>query len=199
MYDLNPENASNFVAGVDLAFLIILGISLFFLVGITVVMIVFIRKYRRDRNPEPTQHEGSTRLEIIWTLIPLALVMVMFYFGWMGWKPMKNPPEEAMHITAVARMWQFKLQYENGRTTDSLYVPLNQAVVLDLKALDVIHSLYIPAFRVKEDMVPGREKQMWFIPGKVGSYELFCTEYCGLDHSYMITGVRVMPEDTFNE
>ncbi len=199
MYDISPENASNFVAGVDLAFVIILGVSVFFLVAITGVMIYFIRKYRRDKHPKAIQNEGSLKLELIWTIIPLLLVLVMFYFGWMGWKPMKTPPEDAMKVTAIARMWNFKFEYENGKLTDSLYVPVNQPVVLDLKALDVLHSLYIPAFRVKEDMVPGNIKQMWFIPGQVGSYDLFCTEYCGLDHSYMYTGVRVMAEEEFAE
>lgn len=199
MYDISPQNASNFVAGVDLAFMIILGISAFFLVGITVVMIIFIRKYREDKHPKAIQNEGSVKLEIIWTVIPLILVVLMFYYGWLGWKPMKNPPKDAMRITAIARMWNFKFEYSNGKIIDSLYVPVNQPVILDLKALDVIHSLYIPAFRVKEDMVPGDLKQMWFIPGKIGSYDLFCTEYCGLDHSYMYTGVKVMPEDEFEK
>jgi cytochrome c oxidase subunit 2 len=199
MYDISPQNASNFVAGVDLAFIIILGISIFFLVAITIVMLIFIRKYRQDRHPKAIQDEGSIKLEIIWTVIPLLLVMVMFYFGWMGWRPMKNPPEDAMRVTAIARMWNFKFEYANGKLTDSLYVPVNQPVVLDLKALDVLHSLYIPAFRVKEDMVPGKNNILWFIPGQVGSYDLFCTEYCGLEHSYMYTGVKVMAEDEFEE
>ncbi len=199
MYDIIPQDASNFVAGVDQAFMVILGISVFFLVGITVVMLIFIRKYRKEKHPEAVQNEGSTKLEIIWTLIPLLLVVLMFYYGWMGWKPMKNPPQDAMHITAIARMWNFKFEYPNGKITDTLYVPVNQPVIIDLKALDVLHSLYIPAFRVKEDMVPGNLKQMWFIPGKIGSYDLFCTEYCGLDHSYMYTGVNVMAEDEFAE
>ncbi|MCF8224418.1 MAG: cytochrome c oxidase subunit II [Bacteroidales bacterium] len=199
MYSINPENASNFVAGVDLAFFIILGVSIFFLVAITAAMIIFIRKYNREKHPEAIQNEGSTKLEIIWTVIPLLIVLVMFYFGWMGWKPMKTPPEDAMRVKAIARMWNFKFEYENGKLTDSLYVPLNQPVILDLVALDVLHSLYIPAFRVKEDMVPGNIKQMWFIPGQVGSYDLFCTEYCGLEHSYMYTGVHVMHEDEFDE
>jgi cytochrome c oxidase subunit 2 len=197
MYTVDPQNASNFVAGVDLAFMIILGISIFFLVSLTVVMLVFIYKYKKKRHPEAIQNEGSNRLEAIWTLIPLGLVLVMFYFGWMGWKPMKNPPEEAMRVKAIARMWNFQFQYENGKVTDSLYVPLGEPVILDLVAIDVLHSLYIPAFRVKEDMVPGTEKQMWFIPGTEGSYDLFCTEYCGLEHSYMFTGVKVMPKDDF--
>jgi cytochrome c oxidase subunit 2 len=198
MYTAVPQEASNFVAGVDRAFMIILGIAILFLVGLTVLMIVFIFKYRKEKHPRAIQNEGSTRLEVLWTVIPLILVMVMFYFGWMGWKPMKNPPEGAMHVKAIARMWKFSFQYEDGRITDSLYVPVNEPVILDLVALDVLHSLYIPAFRVKEDMVPKRDKYMWFIPGTVGDFDLFCSEYCGLEHSYMFSGVKVMPKEDFD-
>jgi cytochrome c oxidase subunit 2 len=197
MYTADPQQASNFVAGVDLAFMVILGISIIFLIALTVLMIVFIYKYRKDKHPKAIQNEGSTKLEVIWTAIPLILVLVMFYFGWMGWKPMKNPPDEAMHVKAIARMWNFNFQYENGKMTDTLYVPINEPVILDLVALDVLHSLYIPAFRVKEDMVPGQEKVMWFIPGTEGEFDLFCTEYCGLEHSYMFTGVKVMSKEDF--
>lgn len=199
MYTADPQQASNFVAGVDLAFMVILGISIVFLVGLTIVMLVFIRKYRKDKHPEAIQNEGSNKLEALWTAIPLVLVLVMFYFGWMGWRPMKNPPEDAMRVKAIARMWNFRFEYPNGKITDSLYVPINEPVILDLVALDVLHSLYIPAFRVKEDMVPGQDKQMWFIPGTEGEYDLFCTEYCGLEHSYMFTGVRVMPKEVFDD
>jgi len=111
---------------------------------------------------------------------------------------MQTPPDDAMRVTATARMWNFKFTYDNGRTADSLYLPVGQPVILDLVALDVLHSLYIPAFRVKEDMVPGRDKVMWFIPQQVGDYELFCTEYCGLQHSYMHTRVKVLPEEEYN-
>lgn len=198
MYTADPQQASNFVAGVDLAFFIILGVSIFFLITLTIVMLVFIRKYRKDKHPKAIQNEGSNKLEALWTGIPLVLVLVMFYFGWMGWKPMKNPPEEAMHVKAIARMWNFRFEYENGKVTDSLIVPINEPVILDLVALDVLHSLYIPAFRVKEDMVPGQEKVMWFIPGTEGEFDLFCTEYCGLEHSYMFTGVKVIPKEEFD-
>jgi cytochrome c oxidase subunit 2 len=198
MYTAVPQEASNFVAGVDRAFVLILGVSVLFLVVLTVLMILFIYKYKKEKHPQAIQNEGSTRLELLWTVIPLVLVMVMFYFGWMGWRPMKNPPQEAMHVKATARMWNFSFQYENGRITDTLYVPVNEPVILDLVALDVIHSLYIPAFRVKEDMVPGQEKVLWFEPGTVGAFDLFCTEYCGLEHSYMYSGVTVMPKDEFD-
>jgi cytochrome c oxidase subunit 2 len=193
-----PQEASNFVAGVDLAFMIILGISIFFLITLTVVMLVFIRKYRKDKHPKAIQNEGSNKLEALWTGIPLVLVLVMFYFGWMGWKPMKNPPDDAMRVKAIARMWNFRFEYPNGKVTDTLYVPINEPVILDLVALDVLHSLYVPAFRVKEDMVPGQEKEMWFIPGTEGVFDLFCTEYCGLEHSYMFTGVKVLPKEEFD-
>ena len=198
MYTAEPQQASNFVAGVDLAFLITLGVSIFFLIALTVIMLVFIRKYRKEKHPEAIQNEGSNKLEALWTGIPLVLVLVMFYFGWMGWRPMKNPPEEAMHVTAIARMWNFRFEYENGKFSDTLIVPINEPVILDLVALDVLHSLYIPAFRVKEDMVPGQEKVMWFIPGTPGEFDLFCTEYCGLEHSYMFTGVRVVSQEEFD-
>jgi len=198
MYTADPQQASNFVAGVDLAFMIILGVSIFFLIALTVIMLVFIRKYRKEKHPEAIQNEGSNKLEALWTGIPLVLVLVMFYFGWMGWKPMKNPPDDAMRVTAIARMWNFRFEYENGKFSDSLIVPINEPVILDLVALDVLHSLYIPAFRVKEDMVPGQEKVMWFIPGTEGEFDLFCTEYCGLEHSYMFTGVKVIPKEEFD-
>ncbi len=198
MYTADPQKASNFVAGVDLAFIITLGVSILFLVALTVIMLVFISKYRKEKHPKAIQNEGSNKLEALWTGIPLVLVLVMFYFGWMGWRPMKNPPEEAMHVTAIARMWNFRFEYENGKFSDSLIVPINEPVILDLVALDVLHSLYIPAFRVKEDMVPGQEKVMWFIPGTLGEFDLFCTEYCGLEHSYMFTGVKVVPKEEFD-
>jgi cytochrome c oxidase subunit 2 len=198
MYSADAQQASNFVGGVNLAFLIILGVSILFLVALTVIMLVFIRKYRKEKHPKAVQNEGSNKLEALWTGIPLILVLVMFYFGWMGWKPMKHPPDDAMHIKAIARMWQFQFEYENGKFTDSLIVPLNEPVILDLVAMDVLHALYIPAFRVKEDMVPGRDKTMWFIPGSEGEYDLFCAEYCGQNHSYMTSGVRVIPKEQFD-
>ena len=198
MYSSNQIDASNFVHGVDLAFMVILGISLFFLVAITIIMIYFIIRYNSKRNPKATQIEGSTKLEIVWTVIPTILVLVMFYYGWAGWKPMTKAPKNSMNVKAIARMWSFRFEYNNGRIADTLYVPQDQAINLELEALDVIHSLYIPAFRVKEDMVPGKNKFMWFIPQKPGTYNLFCAEYCGLNHSYMTTAVKVLTREEYD-
>jgi cytochrome c oxidase subunit II len=192
------SGTSNFVEGVDTAFLVILGISAFFFIGITVILLVFMRRYHKSKNPVPTQIHGSTTLEIIWTVIPLILVIVMFFYGWVGYTPMRKAPDDAMRIKTVARMWNFTFEYENGKVTDTLYVPLDKSIRLDLVAMDVIHSLYIPAFRVKEDMVPGKESFMWFIAQREGTFDLFCTEYCGLRHSYMYTAVKVLPAEVFN-
>lgn len=201
MYNLSliTEQASNFVAGVDKSFKFILIVDFIFLIGLTFAMLYFIYRYNKKRNPKATQIKGSLTLEIIWTVIPTILVMVMFYYGWAGWVQMKKAPKDSFDITVNARMWNFTFQYENGRRTDTLFVPMNKAVKLNLVSLDVIHSLYIPAFRVKEDVVPGDKKFMWFIPEREGDYDLFCAEYCGLNHSYMNNIVKVMPEGEFNE
>ncbi len=192
------SGASTFVEGVDNAFVFILGISFFFLIGITAVIILFLYRYNKKKHPKATQIEGNNTLEVIWTIIPLILVMGMFYYGYVGWIPMKRPPDQGVEITANARMWNFSFRYDNGRITDKLYVPKDTAIILHLNAVDVLHSLYIPAFRVKEDMVPGLpDNKMWFEATKTGTYSLFCTEYCGLQHSYMYSEVVVMEPDEF--
>lgn len=198
MYSPEVTRASNFVQGVDTAFLVILGISFFFLIGLTAVMIYFIYRYNRKRNPVATQIHGSTKLEIIWTVVPFILTMVMFYYGWAGWKPMTKAPKDAMEVTVYGRMWNFSFEYENGKRTDTLYLPKDKPVKLNLVALDVLHSLYIPAFRVKQDMVPNKENNfMWFEPQREGLFELYCAEYCGLQHSYMYSYVKVMEDSAF--
>lgn len=198
MYSPEVTQASNFVQGVDKAFLVILGISFFFLVALTGIMIYFIYKYNNKRHPVATQIHGSTTLEIVWTVIPFIITMVMFYYGWAGWTNMSKPPKDAMEVTVIGRMWNFSYEYENGKRTDTLYLPKDQAVKLNLKAMDVLHSFYIPAFRVKQDMVPNKEDNfMWFIPQRIGVFEVFCAEYCGLQHSYMYSSVKVMEDSDF--
>ena len=199
MFSKEMDDASNFVKGVDTSFIVIFGIITFFLIGITATMIYFVFKYQKSKHPKAEQIHGDLKLEIIWTLVPTALVMVMFYFGWMGYKPMKEVPDDAFTIKSVGRMWNWQFKYENGKVTDTLYVPKDRAVKLDLVALDVLHSLYIPAFRLKQDMVPGKEQFMWFVAGREGDFDLFCTEYCGLSHSSMTTSVVVMDEEKFDK
>lgn len=199
MIEGTMNDASNFVETVDNAFIFIFGISLFFLFGITIVMVYFVIRYRKSKNPTATHIEGNTTLEIIWTVIPTILVVFMFYYGWSGWRFQRDAPEDAMSIKTIARMWSFSFQYDNGRITDTLYVPIHKPISLDLQAQDVIHSLYIPAFRLKQDMVPGKKDIVWFESGKEGEYEIFCAEYCGLRHSYMKTVVKVLSQEDFNK
>ena len=199
MTENSTNNASNFVSQVDSAFFFIFGLSILFLLGITGFMVYYIIRYRKSKNPEAEHIEGNNTLEIIWTVIPTILVLFMFYYGWSGWKFQKEVPEDALPIKTIARMWSFTFQYENGMITDTLFVPKDKAVKLDLVALDVLHSLYIPAFRVKQDMVPGKEANIWFKSGREGEYEIFCAEYCGLRHSYMKSIVKVIPSVQFEE
>jgi len=191
------SGASNFVGGVDLAFTIILGASVFFLVTITAVMIYFVIRYRRSRNPKATNIEGNNKLEIIWTVIPTILVLVMFYFGWMGFKPTRQVPDDAIPIKVYGQMWSWQYEYQNGKMSDKLVVPLNKPVRLDLFSRDVVHSFYIPSFRIKEDVVPGKDNYMWFIAQEPGSYTVYCAEYCGDRHAYMLSTLEAVPEEEY--
>ena len=192
------SGASNFVNNVDKTTLFIFLVASFFLIGITVVMIYFVFRYNQKKNPKSEHIEGNLTLEIVWTIIPIILVYVMFSYGWSNWKMMKSPPKDAFTITSTARMWSWSFKYPNGKITDTLYVPMNKAVIINVNSADVIHSLYIPAFRVKQDVVPGNKNFLWFIAEKEGTYDLFCAEYCGLRHAYMTSAVVAMPPKTFD-
>jgi len=161
-------------------------------------MLYFVFRFNKKRHKTAVQNEGNTLLEVTWTVIPILLALMMFYFGWEGWKPMNKPPANAMTITTTARMWSFSFMYENGKESTDLVVPVNTPVKINLISVDVIHSLFIPAYRIKSDIVPGREKVMWFIPQTEGEYDLYCAEYCGLRHSYMRAMVKVLSKDKFS-
>lgn len=192
------SQASNFVEGVDLAFAVITGISLVFLVGITFAMIYFVIKYSRKNNPVAKNVKESKSLEIIWTVVPTLLVLVMFYYGWVGYAPMRDFPDDAIQVKATGRMWSWSFEYENGKISPTLIVPINKAVTLNLYSPDVLHSLYIPAFRVKEDVVPGINNKMWFEAKILGEYDILCAEYCGERHSYMMSMVEVLTQEEYD-
>lgn len=193
------NNVSNFVSGVDTAFAVILGISLFFLVGITFVMIYFVVKYNRSRRPKSEDVKEKASVEIIWTVVPTILVLIMFYYGWAGYKSMRDFPDEAIHVKATGRMWSWSFEYDNGKVSPTLIVPRGEAVVLDLYSPDVLHSLYIPAFRIKEDVVPAINNKMWFEAYEEGEYDILCAEYCGERHSYMLSKVEVVSPEEYEE
>ncbi len=191
------DDISNFANSVDGTFLFTLIVSVFFLVLITVLMIIFVIKYSRKRNPKATNIHGNMGLEIAWTAIPTILVMIMFYYGWQGYKEMVTVPENAMPIDVTAQMWKWSFKYEDGKTTDSLYVPVNTPIKLTLHSNDVNHSFFIPAFRLKKDVFPNRERIAWFIAKETGEYDIACSEYCGLNHSYMYSKIFVLSEEEF--
>jgi cytochrome c oxidase subunit 2 len=191
------SGASNFVESVDGVFLLSIIISVFFLVLITALMIYFVIKYNRKRNPKAVNVHSNTLLEVTWTVIPTILVLILFWYGWVGYKEMVDIPEDAMTVEVTAQMWQWQFKYETGKVTDSLYVPVNRAVKLMLYSNDVNHSFFIPAFRVKKDVYPGTERTTWFRANDVGEYDIACAEYCGLNHSYMYSKIFVITETEF--
>ena len=192
------DDVSNFVNSVDITFLFTLIVSVFFLVLITILMIVFVIKYNRKRNPKGTNIHGNMALEITWIVIPTILVLVMFWFGWEGYLETVDVPEDAMPVNVTAKMWEWSFEYEDGKTTDTLYVPVNRPVKLILQSVDVNHSFFIPAFRLKKDVFPNRERIAWFQAKETGEYDIACSEYCGLNHSYMYSKIIVLPEEDFN-
>jgi cytochrome c oxidase subunit 2 len=183
---------------VDKVFIFIAAISLILLVLVTVTMIYFVIRYSRDKNPDPQDIEGNFLLEVAWTLIPTILVLAMFYYGYAGFKYMRDVPKNAMIIKVTARQWSWLFEYESGKTSGELTVPLGKPVKLVMTSKDVLHSLFIPAFRVKEDTVPGQETYLWFVADAEGSFDLFCAEYCGVAHSAMMSKVNVILPEKFS-
>lgn len=186
------------IAGsVNSTFLFIVLVSAFFLLLITALLIIFAVKYRHDRHPEAKQIEGNLLLEVTWTVIPLILVGLMFWYGFEGFRLMRDVPEDAMIVQVTGRMWDWSFRYENGKVSERLYVPIHKPVKIVLNSVDVNHSFFIPAYRVKEDAVPGRETYLWFKPQSLGESDIFCAEYCGQRHSYMMSQVVVLGDDEF--
>ena len=187
---------SNTAGKVEDAFLFIVVCCVVLLVATTITMVVFLIKYNRKTHPRPEHVKENTLLEIVWTVIPTILVIFMFYFGWVDFDYIRNPPRDAMQINVTARQWSWLFTYDNGQQSDVLNVPLGRPVKLLMTSADVLHCLFIPAYRIKEDCVPGMTTHLWFTANETGTYDIFCTEYCGVGHSHMRSKLVVMgPED----
>jgi cytochrome c oxidase subunit 2 len=193
------ESTSPFSDYVDATFLSIVGVSLLVLIGILAFMVYFLVRYSRKKNPRPENIEGNVPLEVAWTVIPLVLFMGMFYMGWKGYLMEIAVPDNAIPIKVTARMWAWSFEYPNGVTMDTLYVPIQAPMKMTLHSVDVNHSMYIPAFRIKRDVIPNRENVMWFKTTEVAEYDIACAEYCGLRHSYMYNKVISMDSTRFEE
>lgn len=193
------NQGSNLAGAVDRAFIFIFAISFIFTIGITVLMIYILIHFSRKKNKNPKQFSHNTKLEVIWTIVPLILVLMMFYYGWVGFAPMRQVPADAMKITVIGKMWTWDFDYGNGKISKELVVPYNKNVKLDLVSVDVNHSLFIPAFRVKEDVIPGYNNYLWFKPIMKGTFDIYCSEYCGLAHSAMLAKAVVIDSLEFDK
>jgi len=195
---LFPEQASTFAKDVDALYLFITVTSAFFALAVTVAVVIFGIIFRRRHAGEiGARIEGNLPLELTWSIIPTMISMVMFGWGASAFFMMRTPPAETMNIYAVGKQWMWKFQHVEGqREINELHVPLGRAIKVMVTSEDVIHSLYFPSFRTKIDAIPGRYTQLWFEATKAGTYHIFCTEYCGTNHSGMIGNVVVMePSD----
>jgi cytochrome c oxidase subunit II len=193
-----PEQASSFAADVDHLTLFLLAVAVFFTVGIFGCIFYFAVRYRRRSEQElPAPVHGGLALEILWTVIPFALTMVMFGWGAKVFYQESRPPDDALSLYVVGKQWMWKIEHLEGqREINELHIPVGRAVKLTMTSEDVIHSFYVPAFRTKSDVVPGKYSTTWFKATKAGKYHLFCAEYCGTRHSGMIGWVYVMePQD----
>lgn len=186
------------VQGVDQAFWYILGISAVLLFGITAVMVYFVVRYRRSKNPVAADIRDNYPLEIAWTIIPTLIALSMFYIGWSSYLGLRTVPDDAMEVEVLAQQYSWIFVYDNDKETENeLVVPLGRAVKLNITSLDVIHSLFVPAFRIKVDAVKGMSTYAWFYADELGEYDIECTEYCGVDHSAMVAKLRIIPESEF--
>jgi cytochrome c oxidase subunit 2 len=194
-FRLFPIQASTFAEKLDRLYWFLIGVSGFFSGLIIILIITFAIIYRRRAGRLPERTRPSLGLELAWTVIPLILVMVMFLWGADLFLEQSIPPQGAEEVYVVGKQWMWKVQHSNGRREiNEIHVPLGRAMKLTLASQDVIHSFFIPAFRVKQDVVPGQYRTMWFQATRPGEYHLFCAEYCGTDHSKMIGRVVVMED-----
>ncbi len=196
---LFPVQASTHAARVDHLYFFLLAVSGFFSLLIAGLVIYFAIKYRRRRDDQIGDRvAGSYALELVWTIVPLGLAMMMFVWGSSVFFRMWRPPRGALEVYVVGKQWMWKVQHADGqREIDELHVPVGRPVRLIMGSEDVIHSFFIPAFRVKADVVPGRTTTLWFEATKAGRYHLFCAEYCGTQHSGMTGWVVAMDPAAF--
>src|SRR5262245_13091854 len=189
-----PEQASSFASDVDALYFFIVAVCAFFALLIAVLVIIFgIKFHRRHEGEVGARIEGNLPMELLWSIIPTVISMVMFGWGASVFYHLRRPPDEAMHIYAVGKQWMWKFQHLEGqREINELHVPTGRPIKVTITSEDVIHSLYFPTFRTKIDALPGRYTELWFEPTKAGTYHLFCAEYCGTNHSMMIGSVVVM-------
>jgi cytochrome c oxidase subunit 2 len=196
---LFPETASTIAEEVDALYFFLVGLAGFFGILIATLIVTFAVIFRRRHADEVgAQVHGGLLLEIGWTVIPFLITLFIFFWGARVYFAMANPPQETINIYVVGKQWMWKVQHTAGqREINELHVPVGRPVKLIMTSEDVIHNFSVPAFRVKADVIPGRFVQMWFEPTKPGTYQIFCAEYCGTQHSRMTGSVVVMEPNAY--
>ncbi len=195
-----PPPASTFAADVDGLYYFITYVSIFFFVLITGILVVACIKFRRRTPDQPAASNIThhTALEVTWTVIPLILVMIMFAWGWKGSLAMTMAQVDSLQYEVVGKQWVWLVKHPGQQTFSdepTMYVPVDTPIRVQLSSQDVLHSFFVPAFRVKRDTLPGRYQMVWFTATKIGTYDMFCTEYCGTSHSYMLGKVQVVSKE----
>jgi cytochrome c oxidase subunit 2 len=195
-----PDSASTLSWKVDAIYFYLSGVTLFFTLLISAILVFFVIRYRRRTPYEiPRPIAGSHKLETLWTVIPFMIAMTMFGWGASVYFEQSKPPQNAIEVYVVGKQWMWKIQHSTGqREINELHVPVGRKVKLIMTTEDVIHDFFVPAFRMKADLVPGKYTTEWFEATKPGTYHLFCAEYCGTNHSGMIGSVIVMEPREFD-
>jgi len=188
-----PGQNSAYTRDYDLMFMSIVGLCAFFFVLIAVLVFFFIIRYRRRENAGPTPHiTHNLTLELVWSIIPLIIVIGIFFWGFHNYMNAAVAPGDALEIQVTGKKWLWTFEYPDGmRTINEIHVPVGRAVRLIMTSEDVIHSFFIPGMRIKQDVVPGRYTEEWFQPDKPGTLQVFCAEYCGKSHSQMMAKIVV--------
>lgn len=197
---LVPDSASTFSWQVDALYFYLSGVTLFFTLLISAVLIFFVIRYRRRTPYEiPRPVAGSHKLETLWTVIPFIIAMTMFGWGAQVYFQQYKPPANAIEVYVVGKQWMWKLQHATGqREINQLHVPVGRKIKLIMTSEDVIHDFFVPAFRTKMDVLPGKYTTLWFEATTPGTYHLFCAEYCGMNHSGMTGSIVVMEPREFD-
>lgn len=186
-------------AAVDSAFIVIIALCILLFALIIFFTIFFVVRYRRSRNPAPSTIHGNWVLELVWIIAATVISLGIFFFGVSGFRFIRNVPADSLKVQVTARQWAWQFTYDNGRKSTDLVVPQGRDIALDMMTMDVIHGFFIPAYRVKQDIVPGMRNRLWFKAQNLGTFDILCTQYCGAEHSKMLASVYVVPPDVFQK
>ena len=198
-FRLFPPEASSTAGEVDALYFVLIAISLFFIAVVFVPIVFFCFKYRRGSKADRSNpSSGSNLVEVGWTTLPMLMGLCLFAWGAIDYFRIERKPDNAIQVQVVGKQWMWKIQHAEGkREINELHIPINQTTALTLTSQDVIHSFFVPAFRVKQDVVPGKYTSQWFKPTRVGEYHIFCSQYCGTQHAQMIGRVVVMQPQAY--